>query len=645
MKTAKYYRFNEKVGGMRGGAVEKGPGKIRRKFKGWGHSIAAPFKRPIQNSGLNRKQSNGTSEMSTKQILDERKSGFQRVKNFINQTTQAPTKSARLRQGLEKALGLSLKDQRRADKITNTPKLNAKPLSKSKQTKREEQARKIALKLKINTKDRNFSTPEGRKESYTYLQGKIKKALNAKKKTYETETFQTLNKTKKLTNALETSQTKYTAAKKNTSNKTRNYTNQKKIINLLKLLKTTPENIKVREQLLKLDPDRFRIHTNTKNDIPTFNPDIKIDNQIKDVKKTRNTKKIERDKAFKTEEKQAQTFTKNSKALEAHTAKYGTTNALKQYSNKQTIASKTGRALAQGAKYTAIATGVAGLGALTTVAPPVGILLGAEGLATVAGVKLNKKFTKKSSLLKTLNSNKATANSKEYARNLIINKTSSPEVQYKLDKALDKGQDLINKLGDQKKTLLSGTYNAFKKSLKDSNITYTSEDYKILKEYYAAHKIKQIREGTKFSKNSELGKTTPSSFPFSKKADPQNPKSFKPTTEQRLQTYETQQIQSLPKNETSAKLSELKIDNYEKFLPLLRIKPESVKTNTTLKNLFTNKKTFNQKQTELKEIIKNKYTKLKESQPTTINQNSAAELEKIEKFAALYNIELPSPPL
>ena len=46
MKTSKYYRLDEKVGGMRGGKTQtknSGPGKFKQKLKKWGHSISSKF--------------------------------------------------------------------------------------------------------------------------------------------------------------------------------------------------------------------------------------------------------------------------------------------------------------------------------------------------------------------------------------------------------------------------------------------------------------------------------------------------------------------------------------------------------------------------------------------------------------------------
>lgn len=634
MKTEKYYRLNSNnnYGGQKGGKIEKSSWAITKKLKGIRHSIAAPFKKSWRGKSGNTLK-NGNTLKTPQNLIDKSKGFF-------------TTKSTRLRQAQEAAMGLSLKDQKRAEKITSN---STTPLSLNKEKKRQLQAHAIAKKLQLNTKNLNLTSNQSTRDSYKKLQSDIKDKLEEKKKIYAEETFQQLQKTKDIQANVNVSKQALNTKTQLARDKSKSYTNQKEIINLLETLKQFPGNLSVQTKLMKLNPATYGIKT--QNGMHTFkeNSFSNIDTHIAEAKANIKQKKENLAKAFKEQNIATKSFRIQNKKLDKQKRHYGSVDALKSYSNKKTIAHRASR-VAQGVGMVA---GIAALGAASIIAPPVGIAL--TGLATgLAGSKIKSQMRKKSTLLKTLNSNSVTASNKETARNLIVQKTNSPKAQYKLDKALARGTDLINKLGDTKTSLLAGTYENFKNRLGKSTTNYSTEDYAILKDYYKAHKIKEIREGKKFATTTNLGTTKPSSFSslFSRgqQAVISNFKPFTQTTEQRLKSYTDEtpkRLQRLPKNNTG-KLEKITNNNYIKFLPLLTIKPDSLETTPAYKTLFTNSNNLAKKQYYLKRSVKTRHNNLKFKKQ--LSSNEKLELEKLKKIINVFNIDknllsLPLPQL
>ena len=168
MKTSQYYRLDEKVGGMRGGksfgktlegakkSFKSGVGKVK-------HSIASPFKKTFQKSGVG---------MNAKELLEKPKGTKNKIKRFFT------TKSARYRQAANAATGITKKSRKRIAKILK----NTTP-----STKRETQMKKIIGKINpsVNTS----------KMTYNDLKTKLTNEYAGKKEAYR-QTFASLNKTK-----------------------------------------------------------------------------------------------------------------------------------------------------------------------------------------------------------------------------------------------------------------------------------------------------------------------------------------------------------------------------------------------------------------------------------------------------------------
>jgi hypothetical protein len=639
MKTSKYYRLNNNYSRQKGGT--KRPGAVRRTLntvgqsvakpvKKFAHNIAVPLSKPfVGESGDKKMIDNGSGtgtqrHMTPKELIDTKPGFF-------------TTKSTRLRQAQEAAVGLSLKDQKRAAKITNNSKPTT-PLSINKEKKRQKQAFSIAEKLGLNTKGLNLTSNQSKRASYEQLQSEIKDKLAEKKKTYAEQTFQQLEKTKEKQKARNNSKLELNTTKTNTSAKTDSYTKQKEITNLLETLKQFPKNKSIQDKLMNLDPNTYKTtikNETTGSETSTFkeNSTSDIDSTIATAKANLKEQKKELKKAFEAQNKAAKSFRNKNEKLEKHTRHYGTVDDLKKYSNKKSIAQRASK-VGHGA---AIAAGIAGLGAASIIAPPVGIAATAAATAYL-GKKIKNRTKYKSTLLKTLNSSNVTASNKETARNLIVQKTNSAEAQYKLNKALAKGEELIGRLGNQKNSLLAGTYQQFKNNLKN----YSTEDYSILKDYYKANKIKEIREGTKFANTSTLGKTKPkpSFFSRGKQSDISNSNPFTKTTEQRLQSYTEDKLARLPKN-SNGTLQPINAENYKQFLPLLSI-------NTTNKSI-NNKQLEDLKQTKNKIIdkLEERYKNLKNI--ASKNPEEWKEFYQIEQMNKTYKLNLglqdPLPPI
>lgn len=626
MKTSKYYRLNNNYSRQKGGT--KRPGAVRRTLntvgqsvakpvKKFAHNIAVPLSKPfVGESGDKKMIDNGSGtgtqrHMTPKELIDTKPGFF-------------TTKSTRLRQAQEAAVGLSLKDQKRAAKITNNSKPTT-PLSINKEKKRQKQAFSIAEKLGLNTKGLNLTSNQSKRASYEQLQSEIKDKLAEKKKTYAEQTFQQLEKTKEKQKARNNSKLELNTTKTNTSAKTDSYTKQKEITNLLETLKQFPKNKSIQDRLMNLDPVTYKNtikNETTSSETSIFKENSTSDAAIAEAKAKLKIQKKELKEAFKAQNTAAKSFRNKNEKLDKQTRHYGTVDDLKKYSNKKSIAQRASK-VGHGA---AIAAGIAGLGAASIIAPPVGIAATAAATAYL-GKKIKNRTKYKSTLLKTLNSSNVTASNKETARNLIVQKTNSAEAQYKLNKALVKGEELIGTLGNQKNILLAGTYQQFKNSLGKSKKNYSTEDYSILKDYYKAHKIKEIREGKKFANTSvsSLGKTKPSFF------DGKNSKPFTQTTEQRLQSYTEDKLARLPKN-SNGTLQPINAENYKQFLPLLSI-------NTTNKSI-NNKQLKDLKETKIKirEKLEERYRNLEKSRYKSSEQ--LEELKQIEQMDKTYKLNL-----
>jgi hypothetical protein len=612
MKTPKYYRLDEKVGGMRGGAKSKPPkikpssepGTIKKKFKKWGHSISSKFSKKFQKSGVNMKNSNNSS-MTPKQILENKNRKWYQ------------TKSARYRQAQEAAMGLSTKDQKRANKFIQIINAN-KPLSQYTRNKRANQALVIAKTLGVNTKDLNLTKNHMTNADYDKLQTNISSKLEEKKKTYAEETFHELNKTKERQTSLSTTKKNLNNSQQKSAETIKSYTDQKEIINLLEKLEKTPGNKSIQNKLMKLDPAAF------KNPQNNFKQIKKLTNEITNRKTQLKTKKTERNQAFKEETEATKKFKKQDKIFANHTKKKGTTNTLMKTSNNKTVGKRIGKAAA--------ITGIVALGTAATVAAPLpmALLAGEAGIAA-ASIAAEEKFTKKSTFLKQLNSNKNMPGVKERARRIIIERTNSPEARYKMDKAISKGKSLIEALTN-KNNLLKGNYENFKTSLDGK---YTRKDRNILKDYYKANRMKQIREGTRDNVKTEGIQTTDTT------ATPATPFK-KQSTEQIKAQYTKSLVNRLPKDNNDS-ITRVEPENYPKFEPLLGI-PNFNSLSNEQQNLFNSSINFNDMKTALKKQLKNEYTDLQNKNNKNKNENENERFIELKRLNELYKLGLNTPP-
>lgn len=182
MKTSQYYRLDEKVGGMKGGAsLGKAMGKRAREVKSIfskvKHGIASPFKKTFQKSGVG---------MNPKELLEKPKGPINKLKRFFT------TKSARYRQAANAATGITNKSRKRIAKIfKNTTASNS--LSNSKREKRATQIKKIIEKINPSVKTSVMT--------YNQLKNTLETEYAGKKEAYR-QTFASLNKTKTKLNTL-----------------------------------------------------------------------------------------------------------------------------------------------------------------------------------------------------------------------------------------------------------------------------------------------------------------------------------------------------------------------------------------------------------------------------------------------------------
>ena len=535
MKTSKYYRLHNNYGGQSGGEIKPKQSRVKKayeavshKVKGAYHSATARFRKPIQKSGLNMTKPNSSNQTRQKKIQMTPQEIFYGKKG---------TKSARLRQGQEVATGLEEKQYKRAQKIIAAadPKTAPKkPVSAYTQQKRDRQTLAIAKTLGIETK--NFSS--------TQLPEQIKADLNRRKTEYAETTFGSLKKTVEKQTALDTSTADYKAKQLASAAATTEYLKTKDKLKALKEIQALyPKGFNFEalptDYKQKLKNVGFNKNTFTSTSTNSTSTDKTISQLIKDQEADKKTQKASRKAEYEAQKKASNQYKKNSKAFEKHEKNYGTLEGLKQYSKNQTIAAKVGRVLkpiGYGVGAAAVATGI---GALTAVAPPLGIGAAFTGVGlagTMTDISVGNKLRTQKQLLKILNT--GTPDQQESARKYILQKTNSPKYQRKMDEAIAKGKDLIQTVPNSN-NLLSGTYNNFKQKLKENKTKeYSREEYENLKRYYKANRIKGIREGTR----NNVAKNTKTT------GKPNNTRKFnQKTAEQRLLLNQ----QKLVKGQTS----------------------------------------------------------------------------------------------
>lgn len=451
MKTSKYYRLDEKVGGMRGGSGKGGKTKTK-----WWQTTPK-----LQSTTTNKKW----WQTKSRRLKEE----------------------AALVKGAKTPKSLTANQNRHLRKILtkdkNTSTTYVEPKNANQKAKRIKQMVNIIVSTKgaQNNSLKNIvdsTTGKFKSDAYTKLQTKLQTINNERKQTYK-ENFERKEKTTTMQTSLNKAEAKYRDNMKTAENKKEKKEQRTTNINLIKSAQTM--GIKTIRDIEKLGDGEFKNKlTKLFNITTTTNKDKPISNKLKDLKQQQSDAYFSNKKFIRTAEKSQAEFIKERKKMNNYKSKYGTLNVLRNHSKKSHTLKKIWNITKTTGK---------------TVVPIVPALVYGyqktkKGIQTLS----NKKKSKKTHLEKI---EQLPENKKAEATKRAVEKYSTPKHMIKMNTKIKRAENLFGKNLNVLNINIDQPYSDFKKTI-PKNI-YTKDERQILKDYYKATKLKGMVNNNKNS--------------------------------------------------------------------------------------------------------------------------------------------------
>ena len=323
MKTSKYYRLDEKVVGMRGGAGQK----VKTKTK-WFQT------RPKLPSTNTEKNLFGTKSgrLKTEAASVTVKSTDVNGKDILKPLTQK--QNSILQKVLKKGEGTG----------TGTDTTYVEPKNANQRVKRIEQmvgiiaSTKDAKNNSLNKFVDSTNKFKSDKETYEALRQILQTTDKERKKTYK-ENFEGKEKTTTMQTSLNDAEAKYRDNMKTAETKKEKKEQRTTNINLIKSAQTM--GIKTKGDIEKLGDGEFKTKLTELFNIKTeANKDIS--NKLKDLKQQQSDAYFSNKKFIRTAEKSQDAFKKERKKMNNYKSKYGTLNVLRNHSKKSHTLKKIG---------------------------------------------------------------------------------------------------------------------------------------------------------------------------------------------------------------------------------------------------------------------------------------------------------------
>jgi hypothetical protein len=456
MKTPKYYRLDEKVGGMRGGSGKKAIPKTKTK----------PQSTTTKKKWWQRKSTRLKTEAASVKVKSTDAKGVETQKSLT------ANQNRRLRKILTKT----------SDAGTTT---YVEPKNANQRVKRVEQmvgiiastkdAKNNSLKKFVDTKTGKFKSD---KETYEALRQILQTTDKERKQTYK-ENFEGKEKTRTMQTSLNKAEQTYHENMKIAENKKAEMEQRTTNINLIKSAQTM--GIKTKGDIGKLEDGEFKKKLlalyNIKAPEGGIYAKANTSTTTLDALSTRlghfkGELRLNSKKASGEAKKSQDAFKRERKKMNNYKSKYGTLNELRKHSKKSHTTEKI--------KKIAKTTG-------KTLVPPLTALLYGyqktkKGIQTLS----NKKKSKKTHLEKI---EQLPDNKKAEATKRAVEQYSTPKHMIKMNTKIQRAENLFGKKTNVLKNInIDQTYSDFKKTIPKD--TYTKDERKILKDYFKAKKIK-----------------------------------------------------------------------------------------------------------------------------------------------------------
>ena len=311
MKTSKYYRLDEKVGGMRGGAK---PPKTKTK----------PQSTNTSKKWWQRKGQRLEKEAASVKVKSTDANGAVTQKSLTRKQNRILQKV--LTKGKDTGTGTTYVKTKNANQQAKRIKQMAQIIASTKGTKNN------SLKNIVDSTTGKFKSD---KNTYDALRQILQTTDNERKQTYK-ENFEKKEKTTTMQTSLNDAEAKYRDNMKTAETKKEKKEQRTTNINLIKSAQTM--GIKTKGDIEKLGEGEFKTKLKTLFNITsTPNKDdliIPISNKLKDLKQQQSDAYFSNKKFIRTAEKSQAAFKKERKKMNNYKSKYGNLNVLRKHSKK-----------------------------------------------------------------------------------------------------------------------------------------------------------------------------------------------------------------------------------------------------------------------------------------------------------------------